>query len=207
MEFNKIFAAILVAGIIAMFSGFLADKLVHPEKLKEDAFPIEGIEGAAGGGAKEVLPEPIMALLASADIARGQKLSKACAACHSFDQGGANGVGPNLYNIVGASKQAKAGFAYSGVLNANGVNNWGYDSLNKFLWKPKKYAKGTKMSYAGMKKPEDRAAIIGWLNTLGSNKSAPSAAEIAAEEAELNPTPEPANDNEEATAPAEAATH
>jgi cytochrome c len=150
-----------------------------------------------------------MALLASADVARGQKLSKACAACHSFDNGGANGVGPNLYNIVGAAKQAKAGFAYSGVLNANGVNNWSYDSLNKFLWKPKKYAKGTKMSYAGMKKPEDRAAIIAWLNTLGSNKPAPSAAEIAAEQAELNPAPaEPANDNsEEATTPAESAAH
>ena len=187
MEFNKIFAAILVAGIIAMFSGFLADKLVHPHQLKEDAYPIEGIEGAAAGGTKEAMPEPIMGLLKSADVARGQKLSKACAACHSFDKGGANGVGPNLYDIVGKAKQAKAGYSYSGVLNANGVNDWNYDSLNKFLWKPKKYAKGTKMGYAGLRKPEDRAAIIAWLNTLGSNKAMPSDAEVAAEEAELMP--------------------
>ena len=187
IEFNKIFAAILVAGIIAMLSGFVADKLIHPKELKEDAYPIEGIELAAGGSTKEALPEPILAMLAEADHARGQKLSKACAACHSFDQGGANGVGPNLYNIVGAQKQAKAGYAYSGVLNANGVNSWNYEALNKFLWKPKKYAPGTKMSYAGMKKPEDRAALIAWLNTLGSNKPMPSEAQITAEQAELAP--------------------
>ena len=192
MEFNKVFAAILVAGIIAMFAGFLADKLVHPHQLTEDAYPVEGIEGAAAGGTKEALPEPILALLATADVARGQKLSKACAACHSFDNGGGNGVGPNLYNIVGNAKQAKAGYAYSGVLNANGVNDWSYDSLNKFLWKPKKYAKGTKMGYAGMKKPADRAAMIAWLNTLGSNKAMPNAGAIAAEEAELSPKVEEA---------------
>jgi cytochrome c len=188
MEFNKIFAAILVAGIIAMFSGFIAKKLSKPHYLKEDAFPIEGVEVAAGGGAKvEKLAEPILAMLAEADVARGQKISKACAACHSFDQGGANGVGPNLYNIVGVTKQAKPGYAYSGVLNANGENVWTMAALNKYLWKPKKYAPGTKMNYVGLKKPEDRAAIIAWLNTLGSNQPMPSAAEIAAEQAKLAP--------------------
>ena len=196
MEFNKIFAAILVAGIIAMFSGFLAKKLSSPHYLAEDAFPIEGVEVASGGAKVEKLAEPVLALLASADVARGQKVSKACAACHSFDQGGANGVGPNLYNIVGAAKQAKAGYSYSGVLNANGGDSWTMAELNKFLWKPKKYASGTKMNYVGIKKPADRAAVIAWLNTLGSNKSMPSASEIAAEEAELAP-PKP----EEATAP------
>jgi len=190
MEFNKIFAAILVAGIIAMFSGFVAEKLNHPHELKEDAFPVEGIEGAAAGGAKEAIAEPILALLATADLERGQKLSKACAACHSFDDGGANGVGPNLYSIVNATKQAKAGYAYSGVLNANGVNVWDYDALNKFLWKPKKYAKGTKMAYAGMKKPEDRAAIIGWLRSLSASPAPmPSAAAIASEMAAFAPEP------------------
>ena len=190
IEFNKIFAAILVAGITAMLAGFIADKFVHADKLKENAFKIEGVE-AAGTAAVIAMPEPILAMISAADIARGQKISKACAACHSFDKGGANGVGPNLYNVVGIKKQSHAGYTYSGVMNANGEENWTYEALNKFLWKPKKYAPGTKMNYIGLKKPEDRAAIVAWLRTLSdSPKALPGAAAIAAEEAELA-LPEP----------------
>ncbi|MEM9469193.1 MAG: cytochrome c family protein [Pseudomonadota bacterium] len=191
MEFNKAFAAILVAGITAMLAGFFADKLVKPKKLKENAVQIEVPDAPVGGGAVvEKKAEPVLALIAEADIARGQKLSKACAACHSFDSGGPNGVGPNMWNVVGNPKQAKAGYAYSGVLNVSGENNWTYAALNEFLWKPKKYAPGTKMNYAGLKKPGDRAAIIAWLRTLSSSpKPMPSAAQIAAEEAKLAPPP------------------
>ena len=155
MESNKIFAAILIAGIVAMLAGFVAKKLTYPKKLKENAYAIEGVEEAGGGPVVEKLAEPILAMLATADLERGKKVSKACAACHSFDKGGANGVGPNLWGIVGASKQAVGGYAYSGVMNANGGNVWTYEELNKFLWKPKKYAPGTKMNYIGLKKPED----------------------------------------------------
>ncbi len=183
MEFNKIFAAVLLAGIIAMFSGFVANKLVHPKDLKEDAVAVEGGAVVAGAGpAVEATAEPILALLADADLDKGLKLTKACAACHSFDQGGPNGVGPNLYGVVGANKQAHAGYSYSGSLNEQGGNVWTYAELNKFLWKPKKYAAGTKMNYIGLKKPEDRAAIIAYLRSLSANPIAlPSAAEIAAE--------------------------
>lgn len=185
MEFNKIFAAILVAGIIAMLAGFVADKMVHPHKLKENAFTIEGVE-VAGVGSVEQLPEPVLAMIAEADIARGQKISKACAACHTFDKGGANGVGPNSWNLVGRQKQSVSGFSYSGTLNSQGGDVWTYAELNKFLWKPKKYAPGTKMNYIGLKKPEDRAAMIAWLRTLAdSPKPLPNATQIAAEEAEL----------------------
>lgn len=185
LEFNKIFAAILVAGITAMLAGFVSEKVVKADKLKENAFPIEGVE-VAGVAKKPELPEPIMALLATADLERGQKLSKACAACHNFDKGGANGVGPNMWGVVGRTKQAVAGYSYSGVLNAQGVEDWTYDSLNKFLWKPKKYAPGTKMNYIGLKKPEDRAAIIAWMRTKSdSQPPLPSASDIAAEQAEL----------------------
>lgn len=204
MEFNKIFAAVLVAGIIAMFAGFVAEQVINPHKLKENAFKIEGVETAGGGAVKEKLAEPILALLAEADIARGQKLSKACAACHSFDKGGANGVGPNLYGVVGKAKQSVSGFTYSGVLNTNGGNVWTYEELNKFFWKPKKYAPGTKMNYVGLKKPEDRAAMIAWLRTLApSAKALPSAAQIAAEEAELLPKETPEEEAPAEQAPAE----
>ncbi|MAZ76229.1 MAG: cytochrome c family protein [Micavibrio sp.] len=188
MEFNKIFAAILVAGIVAMLSGFFADNIVNSEELKENAYPIEVADTGSSVPQLEKKAEPILALLATADIERGQKMSKACGACHSFDQGGSNGLGPNLWGIVGQTKQSVAGYSYSGTLNADGTNSWTYEELNKFLWKPKKYAPGTKMNYAGLKKPSDRAALIAWLRTLsGSQAALPNAGRIAAEEAELPP--------------------
>lgn len=189
MEFNKIFAAILVAGIIAMFGGFVSKMLVHPHKLHEEAFPIEAAEaGATGGAAAVAMPEPILAMIADADVARGEKVAKACAACHTFNKGGPAGVGPNLYGVVGGPKDHMPGYAYSGALLEVGGTTWTYAELNKFLWKPKAYAKGTKMSYAGLKKPEDRAALIAWLRTQAdAPKALPSGGEIDAENAELSP--------------------
>lgn len=186
-EMNKVFAAVLVAGITAMFSGFIADQLIHPHDLEKDAVTIEGGAVAGGGVKKKKLAEPVLHLIATADVARGEKLSKACAACHSFDKGGPHKVGPNLWNIVGVSKAGKDGFGYSSALSGFG-GTWSYADLNKFLWKPKGYVAGTKMNYNGLKKPDDRAAMIAWLRTLsGSAKPLPSAGEIAKEAAELAP--------------------
>jgi cytochrome c len=172
MEFNKIFASILLAGIIAMLSGFVSRSVVHVEAIDKDAYVIEAAEtNAAGAPAKPAGAEPILALLESADIAKGKKLAKACAACHSFDKGGANKVGPNLWNVVNAAISSKDGFAYSDALkakNAEGVK-WTYEELNAFLYKPKKYALGTKMSYIGMKKVKDRANMVAWLRSLSDN--------------------------------------
>lgn len=194
MEFNKIFAAILVAGIIAMLGGFVAKQLVHPHKLEKDAFTVEAMEDAgAGGAAAAAGPDPILALIATADAAKGEKIAKACAACHTFTKGGPNGVGPNLYGVVGGPKDHIAGFAYSGALLETGGTTWTYAELNKFLWKPKAYAPATKMSFAGVKKPEDRAALIAWLRSQAdAPKPLPSDAEIAAETAELGPKEAPA---------------
>ncbi len=190
LESNKIFAAVLIAGIVAMLSGFVAHKLVHPHDLEKDAVEIEGAALEGAGPAAVELPAPIMHLIATADIAQGEKLSKACAACHSFDQGGPNKVGPNLWNIVGGPVAGKAGFGYSDALIGAG-GAWSYLHLNKFLWKPKKTHPGTKMNFIGLKKPEDRAAMIAWMRTLSSSQfPLPTDAEIAAENAELSP-PEP----------------
>ena len=198
MEKNKIFAAILCAGIMAMLSGFFAEKLVHPHIPDEDAVPIEGVEVVAGGGpAKPQLPEPILELIAEADVAKGEKLSKACAACHSFEQGGPNKVGPNLYAMVGGPVAGKSGFEYSTAMAEHG-GAWSYEDLNFFLWKPKKFIEGTKMQYIGLKKPKDRAAMIAWLRTQGASSfPLPSAAEIEAEKAALAP-PEPEVEEETA---------
>lgn len=182
LEFNKLFAAILVAGIVAMLAGFVSKKLVHTEKLKEDAFPIEVAEvQSSSGPAKPAGPEPILALLAGADIEKGKKLSRACAACHSFDKGGAHRVGPYQWGVVGKDIGAKPGYAYSDTL-ANAEGAWTYQNLNAFLWKPKKSYPGTKMNYIGLKKPQDRADLIAWLRTLSDSPiPLPTAEEIAAE--------------------------
>lgn len=169
MEFNKLFAAFLVAGIVAMLSGFVAKEVVHPKHLEENSYKIEVADtagaGAAGAGAAATGPEPIKDLMAAADVAQGEKVGKVCAACHSFDKGGANKVGPNLFGIVGANHAHKADFAYSDALAAKKGEVWTEDKLNEFLWNPKKAVPGTKMTFAGIKKPEDRAALIKWLAT------------------------------------------
>lgn len=166
LENNKIFAAVLVAGITAMLAGFIAEQVTHQDKLENDAYPIEAVETAAGGEVvEETGPEPIDEFLATADIAKGESLSKACAACHSFDNGGPNKIGPNLWHVVGGPKAHMKDFAYSSALEEMG-GTWDYESLNAFLWKPKKFVPGTKMNYIGLKKPEDRAAVIKWLDSL-----------------------------------------
>jgi cytochrome c len=167
MEFNKLFAAVLVAGIIAMLAGFIASHAYMPEKLKENAYPIEVTEVVGGGeAAAPAGPEPVGDLLASADVAHGEKLSKVCAACHTFDNGGANRVGPNLWNVVGGKHAHAVGFAYSDAMKAKAGEVWTVEALNEFLWNPRKALPGTKMVYAGMKKPEDRAAMIKYLESL-----------------------------------------
>ncbi|MGB4108150.1 MAG: cytochrome c family protein [Alphaproteobacteria bacterium] len=198
LESNKIFAAVLVAGITAMLGGFVAEVMIHPHALEADAVAIEGApeEGAAAG---PVGPEPILHLIATADIAKGEKLSKACAACHSFQKGEPSKLGPNLWNTVGASKGSHQ-FEYSDGMKAKG-GTWTYSDLNHFLFKPKAFITGTKMNFIGLKKAEDRAAMVAWLRTLAdSPQGLPGQGEIDAEAAELAP---PAADA--AAAPAEGA--
>lgn len=201
-EFNKIFAGILCALLTIWLAGFAADRIVAPKKLEKEAVMIEGASDDHGGGAAStgpVGPEPIMALLAAADVEKGAKISKACAACHAFEKGGPNKQGPGLWGIVGHAKAGHDGFTYSDDLKAKG-GNWDYDALNHFLWKPKSYVAGTKMTFAGIKKAEERAALIAWLRTQADSPAAlPSEAEIAAEAAALAP-PAPAAAAGEATA-------
>jgi len=187
MKANMVLAAVVLAGIIAWVSGFTSHVAVNPKDIKEDAVKIEVVEAApAGGPAKIAMPEPILAMIATADVERGKSVAKSCAACHSFDNGGKNGVGPNLYGIVHRKKDSHEGYAYSGALEEHGGTVWDYAELNKFLWKPKAYAPKTKMSYAGLKKPEDRAAVIAYLRSY-DNASLPTQAEIDKEKTELTP--------------------
>jgi cytochrome c len=169
-EFNKIFAAVLLALLTAWIASFIGHKLVHPEKLEKNAYVVEGV--APSGGAETAAapadkgPAPIAALLVSASIDAGQKYSRACAACHSFEKGGPNKVGPNLYGIVGNKHAHMDGFAYSSVIKDMHDKAWDYEELNHFLYNPRTYAPGTKMAFAGIKNDQDRANVIAWLRTL-----------------------------------------
>jgi cytochrome c len=191
LESNKIFAAVLVAAIVAMFSGFIAKRLVPQHDLEKSVLEIdtsafESAQNAGAGPAAAAVPEPILGLIATADLTLGEKTAKLCAACHSFDKGGANKVGPNMWNAVGGVKGHMSGFAYSDVIqkwHAEG-KKWDYEALNHFLWKPKAYAAGTKMSFVGIKKPEERAAVIAWLRTMADTPLAlPDQGAIDAEKA------------------------
>ncbi|CAO3418775.1 c-type cytochrome [Azospirillum endophyticum] len=171
MEWNKVFGAVLLAGLIAMLAGFASKVLVHSKPLEKSVYVVATPEGAsapADKGAAPAGPAPIAPLLAAASPDAGQKVAKACAACHSFDKGGAAKVGPNLYGVVGGPKGHMQGFGYSDALVKTG-GTWTYDELNKFLYDPKAYAPGTKMTFAGLKKDDDRAAVIAYLRSLADS--------------------------------------
>lgn len=189
MKSNMAFAALLSAGLLAMVAGKVAHYSVMPEHLEKDAVTVEATESAgAGGGAAVAMPEPILALIAKADIEKGKGIAKACAACHHIEKGGPNGVGPGLYGVVGNKKMTHPDYAYSGTLDKQGGDTWTYEELNKFLFKPKGYDKDTKMTFGGIKKGEDRAALIAYLRTMDDSPQAePSAGDIEKEAKDLAP--------------------
>ena len=168
MEFNKMAMAVLIAGITAMVGGFIARGTVSPEPLTENVYVVDLGEDAAA--VEEVVEEvpSVAELLLLADADSGQGLSRACAACHSFDNGGANKIGPNLWDIVNRPIGSAAGFGYSSAMSDKG-GDWTYEELDGFLAAPRSWVSGTSMSYAGMRKPEDRADLIAWMRSLSDS--------------------------------------
>ncbi len=164
METNKLLAAILVAGIIAMMSGFIAKELTPTQHLKKDAFTIAVPKQATTAAAAPKLL-PFKDYMAKASATKGAQTAQVCGACHVFAKGGGNGIGPNLFGVVDRKRAGVAGFAYSDAMKAKG-GTWDDASLNDWLTDPQKFVPGTKMTFAGLPDPQDRADVIAYLKTL-----------------------------------------
>jgi cytochrome c len=181
-RFNTIAGWLLFSGIVALGLNAVSERVFEankPERPETMGYPIEGVveEGAEAG------PD-LGTLLAAADPAAGQKVFAKCSSCHTIDQGGANGIGPNLYQTVGEPiGKGKAGFAFSGALSGHG-GNWTYENLDQWLKSPNGFAPGTKMTFAGLSSPEDRANVIAYLKQNGGGPDYPAPAAPAANKAD-----------------------
>lgn len=174
MQFSwseKIGFGLLMAAWLVFITNMLGDTLISAEKLEQAAYQVAVDDDLADAAKKDDgkgAEENVLAMLASADIGRGEKVFGKCKSCHTTDEGGKNGVGPNLWEIVGRAKGATDGYSYSPGLAGLG-GDWSYADLDAFLGNPKGFVNKTKMSFGGLKKASDRASIIVYLRSLSAD--------------------------------------
>jgi cytochrome c len=159
---NTIAGWVLFAGIVALGTEIVSGEYFKAERPEKMGYEVQGVEEEGAGAA--AAEKPFAFYMSQADAGKGEDVFKKCAACHNADKGGANALGPNLYAVVGdAVAQGRGGFAFSDALKSKG-GKWDFDSLNAWLTSPKAYAPGTKMTFAGLSNPQDRANVIAYLN-------------------------------------------
>ena len=164
---NKIIASIILAVILVLGINKITDIIFYVEKPEKSAYQVASVStttttettsASSSSGSGE-----IMALLASASVADGEKVFKKCAACHSIAKGGGNKIGPALWGVLGRQAGSVSDYKYSKAMAAHG-KKWSFEEINSFLIKPKDWIKGTKMSFAGLKSKNDRVAVILYMN-------------------------------------------
>jgi cytochrome c len=173
-EWNKIIASVLTAMIIAMVAGILASQIVRPRHLEKAVYLPPGAEGGAAAVTTAATPaapkvEPIGPFMAKADPKKGEQLAKVCLQCHTFEKGQPNKIGPNLYGVMDEKIAAVPGYQFSPALAAHKDEKWDPAKLNVWLDKPQDFAKGTKMTFPGMPKEQDRADVIAYLLSNAPN--------------------------------------
>jgi cytochrome c len=170
IEVNKFAGAIFGTLMFVVGLNVLSGGLFSPEKPAVPGYDLPAPEetAAAAGGQAAAPAEPLPILLAKADVGRGQNAAKKCASCHSFENGGANKVGPNLYNVVARPMASHAGFNYSAALKGKG-GTWTFEDINGFITNPRGYAPGTTMAFAGIAQAQERADILAYLRSLSDN--------------------------------------
>jgi cytochrome c len=176
-ELNKILGALLGAMILAMVTGIIARALVNPEELAKPAYMVAGVKEAnapANTAAAPAGPEPIGPLLATASVENGKAIAnRLCAACHTFNKGDPNRIGPNLFGVFDDTiAQGHGGFAFSSALEAHDKQKWTPELLNQWLSGPQDFAHGTKMTFVGLPKAKDRADVIAFLDSLSDHPEA-----------------------------------
>jgi cytochrome c len=188
-ELNKIIGAILGTLLFVMGVGFLADGIYAPSSTNGPTYDLPKPAAETATAATKAPPEvPLATLLASADPKAGESTAKVCQACHNFTEGAGAKIGPDLYDVVGRKIASKAGFAYSEALKKFADKTWTYEQLNTWLTAPSKMAPGTKMTFAGLPDPGDRANVLAYLRTL-SPKPVPFPAPPAAGAKPTTPAP------------------
>jgi cytochrome c len=160
-RYNTIAGWVLFAGIVALGSSIVAGEIFHSERPEKMGYPIAGVEQEGEGGA--AAEQPIEVYLAKADVNKGAQVFNKCTACHNATNGGANQLGPNLWGVLGEPVGQGRGFAFSDALAKKG-GTWNWDNLSQWLNSPKAFAPGTKMTFAGISNPQDRADVIAYLN-------------------------------------------
>jgi cytochrome c len=173
IETNKIAGAVLSTLLVVMGLSMISGIVFTPHKPAVPGFDLPSEEPAAGAGAAApAADEPITARLAKADPAKGEKAVGACKACHNFEKGGANKVGPHLYDVYARPKGSVEGFGYSAAMKGRASEKWEAEQLDGFLKNPKAYMPGTIMAFAGLSKPDTRADVIAYLDTLSDSPKA-----------------------------------
>jgi cytochrome c len=197
-EMNKILGAVLGACLAILSINIAAGAIFAPHKPAKPGYEIAVPDQPGKEPAKPAEPElPIEALLAKAEVSKGETAAKKCAACHTFNKGGKNLVGPHLWGIVGRPKASEPGFNYSAALKAKG-GNWTIQDLNEFIHSPKGSVPGTNMTFAGIAKATERADLLAYLNTLSDN---PAPLPTKAAEAPATPPAQPATPPAQPAAP------
>lgn len=177
MEINKFLGALFGCLLVVMIINFTSQFIFSVPAPAIAGYNLPGAAGEAPvAEVAKATEEPLSVLLANADVEKGKALAKQCVSCHTFDKGGKNGTGPNLWGIVNRAPGSHEGFAYSAVVKEK-AGAWTYEDIDHMIAGPGKFLKGTKMAFAGVKSAKDRANIIAYLRTLADTPAPLPAAE------------------------------